>query len=161
RFAGGPRPGAGVVILGVELLEIDAIVGVGEFLAVLHPLMPRRQTVEPPMDEHAEAGFDKPVGVTGGWRGTQHADKPLGSRRSTSDILQEGIPNRYPRPEKGRIWDRLYYNAESLVERIVVSERCVVLRAVGSGICGTGCGGSFAGLFQAHPHVSQVALADL
>ena len=56
-----PRPGPRVVEVGVELVEVLLVVRVGHPLVLLHPLVARRQRVEAPVDEHAEARVGPPL----------------------------------------------------------------------------------------------------
>ena len=58
---GGPGPLFGVVKIGIEALEVAGIGLVGHALAALDPFVAGGQGVEPPVDEHAEAGLGPPL----------------------------------------------------------------------------------------------------
>lgn len=53
-LTGPARPFLRVVEVGIEVLEVLLVARVVDFLAVLHPLVPGRERVDAPMDEHAE-----------------------------------------------------------------------------------------------------------
>ena len=70
---GTARPLFGVKEIGVEVVKELLVVGITYLLVVADPLVARRQGVQPPVDEHAEAVVRKPrrvwLGETGRhWR---------------------------------------------------------------------------------------------
>ncbi len=62
-LAGGLRPFAGLEEVGVEEVEVDLVVFVGDLLIVADPLVPRRHGVESPVDEHAKTVVGEPAGI--------------------------------------------------------------------------------------------------
>ena len=71
---GGVRPHAGIVEVGIEAVEVPLVDLVRDLLLVLDPLVPGRQRVQPPVDEHAEAVVHEPRRVPGARsdRGSAH-----------------------------------------------------------------------------------------
>ena len=80
---GGLGPGPGVVVPGVELVEVGHVLGFGHLLVTAHPLAPGGDAVQAPVDKHAEPGLAKPLHscLIGAAIKGKHRDLPIQSRR--------------------------------------------------------------------------------
>ena len=59
---GGAGDGSGIEAVGLEVVEVDAVLVVGQPLVGLHPLVTRGAAVEAEVDEQPEAGLGEPAG---------------------------------------------------------------------------------------------------
>jgi len=78
---GGVGPGRGVVEVGIETAEVFFVSLVGDPLEIAHPLVPRGEGVEAPVDEEAEAVAGEPRSVAAGkvfgTKGAFHGRAPV------------------------------------------------------------------------------------
>ena len=71
------RPFAGVVQIGIKVLEVLVVMFLGNAFAHLDPLVARRHGVQAPVDEHAESVVAEPCGIAGSFSNDVAAHMPL------------------------------------------------------------------------------------
>ncbi len=76
RVFGRLGPRVGVIQVGVEVVEILLVVLVADLLAILHPLVPRREGVDTPVDEQPEAIMREPCRIALCGSGGAHISNP-------------------------------------------------------------------------------------
>ena len=59
------RPQVGLIQVRVKVFEIGVVDLIRDLFVVLHPLMPRGQGIQAPVNEQAEAVMHEPAGVAG------------------------------------------------------------------------------------------------